>query len=68
MEHSEFEKLLKKADLNKKEFARLVKMNYNSITNWKQGEAVPDWVKSWLDNYIKAKTLDKVVDAIKPFT
>ena len=67
MNNEDFEELLKNANLNKKEFATLVEMNYTSVTNWAGNNNVPKWVKSWLENYIKAKEMDKVVEAVKPF-
>lgn len=66
MDYEEFEELLKKADISKKEFASYVDMNYVSITNWNKNK-IPPWVKSWLENYIKAKNMDKVVEAVKPY-
>jgi len=53
MEKNEFEKLLIEAQLSKKEFAKKVKMNPNSITNWNSSGKIPDWVESWLDMYIR---------------
>lgn len=67
MNNEDFEELLKNANLNKKEFATLVEMNYTSVTNWSGNNNVPKWVKSWLENYIKAKEMDKVVEAVRPF-
>ena len=54
MEKNEFEKLLIEAHLSKKEFAKKVKMNPNSITNWNSSGKIPDWVESWLDMYIRS--------------
>ena len=59
MTNKEFENLLKKADLSKKGFADLVKMNANSVTNWNQAEQVPEWVRSWLEMYIEIETNNK---------
>ncbi|MGJ0493296.1 helix-turn-helix domain-containing protein [Aliarcobacter cryaerophilus] len=67
MNYEIFEELLKEANLTKKEFAELVDMNYTSVTNWNKSEKIPSWVKSWLENYKKAKVSDKVIDAVKPF-
>ena len=66
MTYKEFEDLLANANIDKKEFASLVDMNYVSITNWKNSQKIPNWVQSWLENYIKAKDMDKVVEAVKP--
>ena len=61
MTNDEFKQLLKKAGLNKKEFANVAHINYNTIRNWQK---IPAWVKPFLENYIKAKTLDSVKDVI----
>ena len=66
MNYEEFEELLKKANLSKKEFSELVEMNYVSITNWNKSK-IPPWVESWLQNYIKAKISDDIIEAVKPF-
>lgn len=58
MDNKEFESLLKNTGLSKKEFAVEVGMNYNSVTNWNKSDKVPEWVKSWIENYIKAKNFD----------
>jgi len=60
MEYKEFEELLKKAQLKKGQFAELVSMHNSSVGNWNKSGKVPDWVKSWLDNYIKAKKVDDI--------
>lgn len=63
----EFTDFLKKIDLSKKDFAELSNISYNTVNNWNDtNKPVPPWVKSWLDNYIKAKDMDKVVEAVKP--
>lgn len=66
MKNEDFERLLKVANINKKTFASLVEMNYTSVTNWSSNNNVPKWVKSWLENYIKAKDLDRVAEAVAP--
>lgn len=66
MNYEEFEELLNKAKLTKKEFSELVDMNYVSITNWNKSK-IPFWVESWLQNYIKAKVSDDIIDAVRPF-
>lgn len=67
MTYKEFEELLKELKINKKEFAGLVEMSYQTIMNWKNTDNVPKWVKSWLENYIKAKDIDKVAATMKPY-
>ena len=64
---AELTKILKEIDLSKKEFANLSNISYNTVNNWNdENRPVPPWVQSWLDNYIKAKDMDKVVEAVKP--
>lgn len=67
MELSDFKELLKKAGLNKKQFSELLEMQYNTVNAWGSNNAIPVWVKSWLENYIKAKEFDNIVSAVKPY-
>ena len=53
MNNQAFEELLKGAGLSKKDFAALVEMNYNSVTNWNKSDKIPQWVNSWLTLYIE---------------
>jgi len=55
MNNQAFEDLLKLAGLSKKEFAKHVEMNSNSVTNWNKSNKVPQWVESWLNLYIESK-------------
>ena len=65
MDFQTFKETLKKSGLTIKEFAKMCGLNPNSISgNWKREDKVPQWVKTWLQNYIKAKTLDNVKDVI----
>lgn len=67
MEKEEFNKLLKQANLTKKEFSEQVDMTYGAVNNWGTSQAFPRWVESWLQNYIKAKVSDDIIDAVRPF-
>lgn len=62
MQLSEFKDLLKASGITKKEFADLSNMSYGTVNSWGvEGRAeVPDWVKPFLENYEKAKTLDQI--------
>jgi hypothetical protein len=63
-----FKELLKNAKINKKELAELLEVDYNTVNAWgTNGRGYPYWVKSWLENYIKAKDLDNIVDTVKPY-
>lgn len=67
MDREEFNTLLEKANLTKKEFCQIIDLNYNTVNTWGSSSInIPKWVKSWLDNYVKAKDMDKVVEAVKP--
>jgi len=61
MTNEDFKSLLKKADLNKKEFANVANISYNTVRNW---DNIPSWVEPFIINYIKSKTLDSVKDVI----
>ena len=68
MDREEFNDLLKQAGLNKRELSDLLETTYQGVNNWgTNGRGYPYWVKSWLVNYIKSKTLDTVVEAVKPY-
>ena len=65
--YDEFKKTLKKCDLTIKKFANMCGLHFTTIsTTWKSKNEVPKWVETWLNNYIKAKTLDNVKDVICP--
>lgn len=67
MKKQEFDETLKKIGLSRQEFAEMTELAYSTISNWHdEKKPVPGWVKSWLDNYVKAKDMDKVVEAVKP--
>ena len=67
MNKLEFTEFLKNINLSKREFAELSNISYNTVNNWNdENRPIPPWVESWLENYIKAKDMDKVVEAVKP--
>ncbi|WP_258108870.1 XRE family transcriptional regulator [Campylobacter lari] len=62
----EFKKLMNNANLSKKDFAEKLVVSYNAINGWgTNGRDYPYWVKSWLENYIKAQKYNKIKDLIK---
>ena len=67
MNYDEFENKLKAINLSKKEVSEMVKMSYTGVTNWKQTNAIPGWVDSWLENYEKGKTLDELLNLIEKY-
>ena len=64
MELLQFKELLKKAGLNKKQFAELLEMQYNTVNAWGSNNSIPTWVKTWLENYIKAKSYEDIKNKI----
>lgn len=63
----ELTQTLKDIDLSKKDFAEKANISYNTVNNWNDtNKPVPPWVQSWLENYIKAKNMDKIIEAVKP--
>ncbi|MCX6076026.1 MAG: XRE family transcriptional regulator [Campylobacterales bacterium] len=66
MNNEEFIIKLKEARLNKKEFVEITGLAYSTVANWSSTQNIPLWVTSWLENYIKAKDLDRVADAVAP--
>ena len=68
MKKEELTQILDKIGLSKKEFASKCDISYNTVNNWNDdNKPVPPWVSSWLDNFIKAKRMDAVVDAVRPY-
>ena len=67
MTYKEFEEKLKSINLNKKRFSQLTELSYQTVMNWNNIGKVPSWVKSWLENYIKAKDMDTIANMIKPY-
>ncbi len=51
----ELKSRLKQAGINKKEFARLVGLSYQTVNNWGCSKNIPHWVESWLKLYLQAK-------------
>lgn len=62
----DFNQLMKKAKLNKKEFANILETSYQSVNNWgTNGREYPYWVKSWLELYIENKNCKQLKQMIK---
>ena len=61
-----FKKLLKKANLTKKQFAEILEIPYATANSWgNNGRDYPYWVKSWLNLYIKNKDCEELKEIIK---
>lgn len=64
MDKTEFAELLKAAGLSKKEFAEIIDITPGSLNNWGSTQNIPYWVKSWLGNYIKAKSYNEMKEKV----
>ena len=61
----DFQALLKKACLKQYDFAIKTEIPIGTINNWNdRNRQTPNWVKTWLDNYIKAKLYYDLKDRV----
>ena len=65
MNRDDFNELLKKAGLTRKELADTVGLGYGAVNNWGSSSEFPRWVESWLHNYIKSKNFDRVIELVE---
>lgn len=64
----EFDKILKSIDLDRKVFAELTNISYNTVNNWNDNKKpIPNWVESWLNNYKKSIILDNIINDLTPY-
>jgi len=63
MNYEEFKKILKENNLTLKEFSTLSNTSYNTCLKWgREDRPVSNWVKPFLDLYVKNNQLQKEVD------
>jgi len=63
MKYEEFKKILKDKNLTLKEFANLSNTSYSTCLKWgREDRPVSNWVKPFLDLYIKNIELQREVD------
>jgi len=62
-----FKRLLTEAGFNKKQFAEYLGIAQQTVNCWGTTQNIPYWVESWLDNYIKAKQFDDMVESLRPY-
>lgn len=67
MTKEEYNKKLKEVGLSKKQLAGVLGVAEQTVNNWGSTNKVPYWIESWLENYIKAKVSDDIIDAVRPF-
>jgi len=73
MRHDEFKILLDEAGLSKKRFSELTGVTYSTVLGWgrdrdlKNGKKklrMPNWVNSWIENYLLAQKYVRIKEAI----
>lgn len=66
MDKNEFQELLSKTGLNKRELADLVGIPYSTLNGWGSKVPYPPYTRFLLEAVLKIQTLEKVVKAIEP--
>ena len=64
MDKETYKSLLKKAGLTNKKLAELLGTHHQTVNNW-TARGYPYWLESWLNNYIKANTLENAFNSVK---
>jgi len=67
MQLLEFKELLKKANMNKKDFSKITQVSYGTVNSWgNDGRAeVPEWVRPFLNNHVEVEKLQKIKAILK---
>ena len=67
MQLHEFKELLKKANMNKKDFSKISHVSYGTINSWGvEGRAeIPEWVRPFIINYLEVQKLQKIRDILE---
>ena len=66
MDKNEFQELLLKTGLNKRELAELVGIPYPTVNGWGSKVPYPPYARFLLEAVLKIQTLEKVVKAVEP--
>ena len=66
MDKNEFQELLSKTGLNKRELAELVGIPYATVNGWGSKVPYPPYARFLLEAVVKIQTLDKIVAAVDP--
>lgn len=68
MTKKEFDLCLKQIGVTRQEFANHTGLTYGAVSNWNdETKPIPQWVDSWIENYIRSKDLEKIVEVVKPY-
>lgn len=62
MDMERLNRAFKVAGITKKEFAKLMNMNSQSVYAWESTQSAPYWIYSWLENYAKARMFDRMME------
>ena len=62
MEKERLNRLFEASGLSKKEFARILNINVQTVYVWESTQAAPYWIWSWLENYAKARMFDQIME------
>ena len=66
MDKNEFQELLSKTGLNKRELAELVGIPYATVNGWGSKVPYPPYARFLLEAVVKNQTLDRIVAAVEP--
>lgn len=66
MDKNDFQELLLKTGLNKRELAELVGIPYPTVNGWGSKVPYPPYARFLLEAVLKIQTLEKVVKAVEP--
>lgn len=66
MNKIEFQELLLKTGLNKRELSELVGIPYATVNGWGSKVPYPPYTRFLLEAVLKIQTLEKVVKAVEP--
>ena len=66
MDKNEFQELLSKTGLNKRELAELVGIPYATVNGWGSKVPYPPYARFLLEAVLKIQTLEKIVKAVEP--
>lgn len=62
MEKERLNRLFESSGLSKKEFAKILNINVQTVYVWESTQAAPYWIWSWLENYAKARMFDQIME------
>jgi macrodomain Ter protein organizer (MatP/YcbG family) len=65
MDKDKLNKLLKEAELSRKDLAGLLECATQTVNNWGSTQNIPYWVESWLENYIEKKKFETMKQTLR---